>query len=58
MSQSNKCKMKRKAGDCFRDSCEKLENIKAEAQKRILASLGDGSCDFCKKFIDKKKYDD
>lgn len=43
MNKSEECKMKKENGDCFRDSCEKLENLKAEAQKRILASLGDVS---------------
>jgi hypothetical protein len=45
--------MKKENGDCFRDSCEKLENLKAEAQAKIVASLGDGGCDFCKAFVEK-----
>ncbi len=58
MSQSNSCKMKRESGDCFRDSCEKLEELKSQAKARILAALGDGGCDFCKAFIDKHKKND
>ena len=53
MNKSEACKRKKENGDCFRDSCEKLENLKAEAQAKIVASLGDNGCDFCKAFVEK-----
>lgn len=58
MSQSNECRMKKEKGECFRESCEKLETLKAEARAKILASMGDGYCDFCKSLIEKNKNDD